>query len=57
MFAIYDKFDGTYHQGNGDWERAKATAERYATEDEARKALDDVDNDEWLRDRLTIVAV
>ena len=58
MFAIYDSYDKTYHQGGGDWKYgAVETAEKYATEGEARAALDDVDCEKILRWRLRIVTV
>lgn len=54
-FLIFDTGDSTYHTGGGHWSVIRDDAFIYNTEADARNGLDDVDQDEIMRDRLTIV--
>ncbi len=54
-FVIYDKEDGTYHQGGGEWEEDRLSAVHYDTGKEAQQELEDCDQEAILRHRLEVV--
>lgn len=54
-FHIYDKGDGTFHVGKGDWSTDRERAVVYDKWYDAQRGLDDVDCDRILRDRLQII--
>lgn len=54
-YLIHDKVDNDYHTGNGEWSHDRERALRYPTLEEAKEGLDDVDEEEIMRDRLHII--
>lgn len=56
-FALYDNDDSTWHAGGGEWVKRLHQAEIYPSRELAQKALEDVDEEKVLRERLEIVPV
>ena len=54
-YTLHDKGDLTYHQGGGEWGEDRLSAIHYPTEDDARRDLEDCDQDKLLRDRLEVL--
>jgi hypothetical protein len=56
-FVICDGIECDYYQGDGEWTHVRSLAMRYRSREDAERALDDVDCEKLMRNRLHVYEV